>query len=139
MFSANTYRERREHLRKRMDKGLLLSLGNHESPMNYADNTYHFRQYSSFLYFWGLDVAGLAAIIDLESGEETIFGNDLTVDDIVWTGTQPKIQEKAERVGVTRTEADISSRWNRTFTSSPNSSRCGKRTTNTPNSLTMKQ
>ena len=88
MFSANTYRERREHLKKRMDKGLLLFLGNHESPMNYADNTYHFRQDSSFLYFWALDVAGLAAIIDLESGEETIFGKDLTVDDIVRMGPQ---------------------------------------------------
>ena len=57
--------------------------------MNYKDNLYPFRQDSSFLYFYGLDRPGLAALIDIDHDQEVVFGNDLTLDDIVWTGPQP--------------------------------------------------
>jgi len=103
MFSAETYIERRNRLKKQIDSGLILLLGNEESSINYPDNHYPFRQDSSFLYFFGLDFAGLAAVIDIEADSVTIFGNDLTVDEIVWTGTQPTIKEKAAAVGVTKT------------------------------------
>ncbi|HDM10095.1 MAG TPA: aminopeptidase P family protein, partial [Desulfobacteraceae bacterium] len=53
MFSANTYKERRQRLRTQVSSGLILLLGNDESPMNYRDNPYPFRQDSSFLYFFG--------------------------------------------------------------------------------------
>ena len=72
--------------------------------MNYADNTYHFRQDSTFLYYFGLDAAGLAAVVDLDESTDTIYGNDLTVEDFVWTGPQPSIREMAAKVGVERTE-----------------------------------
>ena len=39
-------------------------------------------------------------VIDCESGEEILFGNDLTVDDIIWTGPQPTIADLAAQVGV---------------------------------------
>lgn len=104
IFSKETYIQRRQHLIKSMDKGIILLMGNHESPMNYSDNTYHFRQDSSFLYYFGLDVPGLAAIIDIESGEEIIFGTELTIDDIIWTGPQPSISEMANYVGVNNTK-----------------------------------
>ncbi len=71
--------------------------------MNYADNTYPFRQDSTFLYYFGSDYAGLAAVMDLDKGTDTIFGDELTIDHIVWMGTQPTVQEKCERVGVKMT------------------------------------
>jgi Xaa-Pro aminopeptidase len=100
MFATETYVARRQHLRKQLASGILLFLGNDESPMNYAANTYHFRQDSSFLYFFGIDDPGLAAVIDLDDGREIVFGTELTIDDIVWTGFLPTVAERAARVGV---------------------------------------
>src|SRR5690606_1828438 len=77
-------------------------LGNGESPINYADNTYPFRQDSTFLYYIGLDQPGLAAVIDADSGETTLFGDELTLDHIVWMGALPTVAERAERAGITR-------------------------------------
>ena len=100
-----TYTRRRAKLKRDMGSGLLLFLGNDEVGMNYADNTYRFRQDSTFLYFFGLDYAGLAAVIDIDADTEIVFGNELTIDDIVWTGTQPTLSEKASAVGVSKTMA----------------------------------
>ncbi len=83
-----------------MDSGLALFLGNDEAPLNYHDNHYPFRQDSTFLYFWGLNEANLAATIDFDSGEEVLYGYEPTLDDIVWTGPLPTLAERGERVGV---------------------------------------
>ena len=104
MFKKETYIERREILKKRVGSGLLLFLGNTEVGVNYADNAYHFRQDSTFLYYFASDYSGLAAIIDIDEDKEIIFGDELTIDDIVWTGVQPTIKEKSERVGITLTK-----------------------------------
>ena len=104
-MKKETYIRRRAQLKKDMGSGLLLFLGNDEAGMNYADNTYRFRQDSTFLYFFGLDYAGLAAVIDIDADTEIVFGNELTIDDIVWTGTQPTLSEKASAVGITKTMA----------------------------------
>jgi len=101
MYDKRVYSERRERLRKAMGTGLVLLLGNEESPVNYADNVYPFRQDSSFLYFFGLDLPGLAATMDLDSGEDILYGDDLTLDDIVWTGPQPTLAARGAEVGVT--------------------------------------
>ncbi|MDR1881035.1 MAG: aminopeptidase P family protein [Tannerellaceae bacterium] len=103
MFSKETYIARRAKLKQTVGSGLLLFLGNEESGMNYADNTYHFRQDSTFLYFFGLPYAGLSAVIDIDQDREIIFGDELTIDSIVWMGTQPTLKEKSERVGVRET------------------------------------
>ncbi|MGV8092631.1 MAG: aminopeptidase P family protein [Mangrovibacterium sp.] len=100
MFEKEIYTERRRMLAKQIQGGLILLLGNVDSPMNYTDNTFHFRQDSSFLYFFGLDFPGLAGVIDADSAEEMILGNDVDVDDIIWMGPQASIQEKALQVGV---------------------------------------
>ena len=100
-ISKETYIRRRAQLKRDMGGGLLLFLGNGEAAMNYADNTYRFRQDSTFLYFFGLDYAGLAAVIDVDNDREIIFGNELTIDDIVWTGTMPSLRELAATVGIT--------------------------------------
>jgi Xaa-Pro aminopeptidase len=103
MFSAETYIARRKRLRADVGSGIILLLGNEEAPMNYADNQYPFRQDSSFLYFFGLDCPGLAAVIDIDQGTECVFGDDLTVDDIVWTGPQPTLKEKCLKTGISET------------------------------------
>ncbi len=104
MFAKDTYVKRREQLKKTVASGILLFLGNDECGMNYEDNTYPYRQDSTFLYFFGLPYAGLAAIIDIDNDEEIIFGDELTIDHIVWMGTQPTIKEKSERIGVSSTQ-----------------------------------
>jgi Xaa-Pro aminopeptidase len=103
MFSEETYRQRREELRGKFENGVLLFLGNGESPMNFADNCFPFRQDSSFLYYFGLNQPELAAVIDVDQGGAVIFGDELTIDHIVWMGDLPTIAERAEMVGVTDT------------------------------------
>lgn len=100
LFSSETYQQRRQKLIETVGSGLILLCGNDESPMNYKDNTYRYRQDSTFLYFFGLSFAGLNATLDCSSGEVTIFGNEFTLDDIIWVGPQPRLTELAERVGV---------------------------------------
>ncbi len=104
MFDKNIYIERRRALKEKFNSGLLLFLGNNESPANYAANTYTFRQDSNFLYYFGLDLPGLAAVIDVDSNVSVLYGTDLTVDDIVWMGPQPSISELAELSGIDRSE-----------------------------------
>ncbi len=100
MFKAEVYTNRRESLRKSMPDGIVLILGNVDSPMNYPANPFHFRQDSDFLYFFGLDLQGLAGILDIDKGKDYIFGNDVDMDDIIWMGPQPSIRELAKRAGV---------------------------------------
>jgi len=101
MFSKETYTERREKLAESLSGGLILLPGNEESPMNYTDNTYHFRQDSTFLYYFGINQASLAGVIDVDSGEAMLFGDDYSVEMIVWTGVVPSIASLGERIGVT--------------------------------------
>ena len=102
-IGRSTYIRRRAQLKKDMGSGLLLFLGNDEVGMNYADNTYPFRQDSTLLYFFGLDYAGLAAVIDVDEDREIVFGNELTIDDIVWTGIQPSLKDKCSEIGISDT------------------------------------
>jgi Xaa-Pro aminopeptidase len=103
MFSRQTYVHRRAELKKEFGSGLLLFLGNGESPMNYADNCYPFRQDSCFLYYFGLDQPDLAAVIDTDESGAVIFGDELTIDHIVWMGDLPTVAERAQMVGVSET------------------------------------
>lgn len=100
MFQKDTYIERRKTLKEKVGKGLILFLGNEESSMNYADNTYHFRQDSTFLYYFGIQHPGLTAIIDIDNDKEIIFGDDFTIDDIVFMGPKPTIVDRANQCGV---------------------------------------
>ena len=100
MFDPNTYINRRKQLQNKLNNGVLLILGNEESPMNYTDNTYHFRQDSNFLYFIGIDKVHLAAIIDVDEGKTILFGDDLSVEYIVWMGAQPSMRALADASGI---------------------------------------
>lgn len=103
MFDVKVYTERRKQLKKLMKSGLILLLGNDESPMNYTANPYHYRQDSTFLYFFGLDKPGFAALIDVDADTDYIFGEDFTIDDIIWMGPQPTVKELSLGVGVKET------------------------------------
>lgn len=109
MFDKKIYQERRRKLREKVGKGVILFIGNDECGMNYEDNTYPYRQDSSFLYFFGQPYAGLNAVIDIDNDREIIFGDELSIDHIVWMGNQPTIHEKAELAGIsdTRPAADL--------------------------------
>lgn len=100
MFSAQTYVARRAELCNRIGKGLILLPGNTYSPYNYPNNAYAFRQDSTFLYYFGLNLPTLAGVIDAETGEASLFGDDFTVEDIIWTGPQPSLVELGAKVGV---------------------------------------
>jgi Xaa-Pro aminopeptidase len=103
MFEKEIYINRRNRLKEKVTGGIALFPGNMESPMNYPANTYHFRQDSTFLYFFGLDFPGLAGVIDFDNGKDYIFGNDVDLDDIIWMGPQVPLIENAAKVGVTST------------------------------------
>lgn len=103
MFDKQVYVDRRAELKKKFKNGLILFIGNDEAAMNYADNTYAFRQDSTFLYYFGLDIPNMAGIIDIDQNEEILFGYEYSIEDIVWTGPQPKLADLAELVGVSQT------------------------------------
>jgi Xaa-Pro aminopeptidase len=86
-----------------IDSGLVLLLGNASSPKESRDNCYVFHQDSSFLYFFGIDLPGLAAVLDAEEGIVTLFGNELSLDDLIWAGAQPTLESRCKQIGVHRT------------------------------------
>lgn len=100
MFPSQTYIDRRNQLKSQVKTGIILFPGNNESAINFAASCYPFRQDSSFLYYWGLDLPGLVAVIDIENDIEIIFGNDFSLDDIIWMGPQISLRELALKVGV---------------------------------------
>lgn len=100
MFAKETYVQRRAILKQALGSGLLLFLGNDDQGLNYEDNAFRYRQDSTFLYYFGLSAAGLSAIIDIDNNREIIFGDELTIDHIVWMGVQPTLHDKASLVGI---------------------------------------
>ena len=111
MFESKVYVSRRKALLGQMaartaegNRGVAVFLGNVDAAQNYRGNDYKFRQDSSFLYFWGVDEPWFAAILDLDSAEECLYGNDVDIDDIIWMGPQPSVASKGETVGCARTQ-----------------------------------
>jgi Xaa-Pro aminopeptidase len=100
MFDKQVYIDRRNQLKKNFKSGLILILGNDESPMNYSGNTYAYRQDSTFLYYFGLDIPNMVGIIDIDENKEILFGYEYSLEDVVWMGPQPKLSELAEQIGI---------------------------------------
>jgi len=103
MFPTASYINRRNKLRAEIGSGLLLFPGNTESAFNYPANTYSFRQDSCFSYFFGLDHPDFVGVIDIESGIDYIFGNNVDLEDIIWMGPQPTVVDQALKVGIKNT------------------------------------
>lgn len=100
MFETKVYLNRRKNLKERIKSGLILLLGNEECGMNYAENYYHFRQDSTFLYYFGLNEPHVAVIIDLDEDKEILFGNDPAIEQIIWKGPVPSLQDLATQAGI---------------------------------------
>lgn len=104
MFDKQTYVNRRARLRSLVNDGIIIIFGNNESPCNYPSNGYYpFRQDSSFLYYFGLNRDGLVGVIDIDNNSETVFGNDIDIEDIVWYGSVDSVHDLAAQVGVEHT------------------------------------
>jgi len=100
LFESQVYYERRKKLSEAFDFGVALFLSNPESPANYPANTYHYRQDSNFLYFFGLSLPNIVGIIDFERKKSILFGDDFEIDSIIWMGDQPKMQDLAAKIAV---------------------------------------
>lgn len=101
MFDKATYVCRRAKLKELVKSGIIILFGNNESPCNCPANGYSpFRQDSSFLYYFGLNRDGLVGVIDVDNDTETLIGNDIDIEDIVWFGSVDSVHDMAESVGV---------------------------------------
>ena len=110
MFESTVYVNRRRALLEQMaartaegNRGVAVFLGNVDAATNYRGNDYKFRQDSNFLYYWGVDEPWFAAVLDLDSADECLYGNDVDIDDIIWMGPQPTVASKGEAVGCAKT------------------------------------
>ncbi len=101
MFSKETYTNRRNELKQLVGNGIIVLFGNNESPNNYPNNAYYpFRQDSSFLYYFGQQRDGLVGVIDVDNNSETLIGDDIDIEDIVWYGSVDSVADLAAQVGV---------------------------------------
>lgn len=101
MFSKETYIRRRARLQELVGNGVIILMGNNESPCNYPNNAYYpFRQDSSFLYYFGQNRDGLVGVIDIDNNRETLIGDDIDIEDIVWYGSVDSVAYMAAQVGV---------------------------------------
>lgn len=104
MFCKETYVSRRAELKKLVKSGIIILFGNNEAPANYPNNGYApFRQDSTFLYYFGQIREGLVGVIDIDNDTETLVGNDISIDDIVWYGSVDSVGDMAAQVGVAHT------------------------------------
>ncbi len=100
MFSSDVYKERRARLMSMVGSGIIILPGNVEQPFNYQGNCFPFRQDSTFLYYIGVDMPGLVAVLDCDSGMERLYADSYTMDDIIWTGPMPSVSDLARRSGI---------------------------------------
>ena len=104
MFNKETYTKRRSELKRIVGNGIIILFGNNEAPANYPANAYApMRQDSTFLYYFGQHRDGLVGVIDIDNDKETLFGDDIDVEDIVWMGFTPSVADLAAEVGVANT------------------------------------
>lgn len=104
MFSKDTYIKRRKELKELVGSGVIIIFGNNESPCNFPNNGYApFRQDSSFLYYFGQNRDGLVGVIDVDNDIETLIGDDIDIEDIVWYGSVDSVHDMAEQVGILNT------------------------------------
>ena len=109
MFDKDIYKKRRQKLKNAIGSGLVILLGNEDSSMNYKDNLYPFRQDSTFLYFIGIDRPAIIAVIDIDNDREILYGDDLTIEQMFWTGFREQLEVLADKTGISevKRKADI--------------------------------
>lgn len=102
MFDASIYAARRDALAARLGGGLVVLPGSDLAPMNYAHNAYPFVQDGAFRYFFGVDRPGVVGILDVDAGEPTLFGDEATLDDVIWIGETQSLADEAAEAAVRR-------------------------------------
>jgi len=99
LFDASIYATRRKALMQSMGKGIFFFPGAIEQPMNYKGNPFPFHQDSNFLYYFGFSHPGMAGIIDADQGISTLVGHDADMEEVVWMGPQPKMEDRIQSIG----------------------------------------
>jgi Xaa-Pro aminopeptidase/Xaa-Pro dipeptidase len=102
MFASEIYKSRRTALAGAMS-GIGVFPANPPSPTNYAHNTHPYIQDGCFAYYFGVPQPDLVGAIDFDSGEGFLFGDDPTLDALIWLGGSTSMREWGERSGVNRT------------------------------------
>ena len=105
MFSKEIYVSRRNTLKQKVGSGLIILPGNNDTPANYPANTYRFRQDSTFLYYFGQRRDALVGVIDVDNDKEYLIGDDIDIEDIIWYGFVPSVNDLASEVGVANSAA----------------------------------
>ena len=102
LFAPEIYQKRRQALLKKMHSigGCAILLSNEIVSRNYKDETFPFRQDSTFLYYFGIPLPNLIGVLDFDQGRSILFGNNATIVDIIWMGQTPHIEDLAEQTGV---------------------------------------
>lgn len=100
MFAKEIYKDRRVQLMNTVGRGIIVLVGNDLVGMNYKDNTYPFRQDSSFLYYGGINQPGFFLLLDCDTGEEFLAGPDQSLSDVIWSGSRPSLAQWAEKSGI---------------------------------------
>ena len=100
MFSSQEYSQRRQALKKAVASGIILLPANNESSINYKDNWYPYRQDSTFLYYVGIQMPQIFVALDADSGEEILFGNEVTPEEMVWIGAADPLQVTAAKSAI---------------------------------------
>ena len=103
MFAPDIYRSRREVLARKLN-GIGIFPANPPSPMNYAHNPHPYVQDGCFAYYFGIPQPSITGAIDFDSGDSLLFGDDPTLDDLIWLGTATRMREWAERSGVAQAQ-----------------------------------
>ncbi|MDR1561907.1 MAG: aminopeptidase P N-terminal domain-containing protein [Dysgonamonadaceae bacterium] len=104
MFERETYVKRRNELKKKVKSGLIILVGNDNIAINYEANEYPFRQDSTFLYYVGIDKPSLIYLLDIDNDKEYLFGEEATLEDVIWMGVKPSLKHYALEVGISRVE-----------------------------------
>ena len=105
MIDRHSFLDRRNALRRLMaeEGGIILLPSNNEAPMNYPSNVYRYRQDSTFRYFFSACRDGFYGVIDIDECRDTLYGDDFSMDDIIWMGDQPTVHTLALEAGVENT------------------------------------
>ncbi|HBM15748.1 MAG TPA: Xaa-Pro aminopeptidase [Lentisphaeria bacterium] len=104
MFTSTIYQSRRNILSSKIKNGIVLLIGNTNSPLDYKANSYPFHQDDTFRYYFGINKADYAGVIDLDSGEEILFGNKYTIEDKIWSSNLPDLNELAFSAGIEKSK-----------------------------------
>ncbi len=113
MFDPDVYRARRTQLHRAVGSGAILLPAAAPMPRTYRDNTYPYRQSSHLLYYTGLTGPGLFLLSHPDEGRDVLYGPPVTMDDVIWCGPRPSLDELAalagidEAVPVDRLDADL--------------------------------